>query len=94
MSGSLGSANPTLGARAIAAITELPDSIGLISLRDLSWTMAEVLADGIRLNLMSLEALAAAEHLDAEVCLAAADENPTLLAAAKQRRLRIRLIEG
>ena len=48
--------------------------------------MARRVDDGVGLNLMSLEALAAAEHLEAELCLAAADENPPLLTAARTRR--------
>lgn len=43
--------------------------------------MARLLDGGVRLNLMSLEALAAAEQQGAELCLAAVDENPSLLAA-------------
>jgi hypothetical protein len=42
---------------------------------------------------MSLEALAAAEHLGAELCLAAADRNPPLLAAADARVTPTRLID-
>jgi hypothetical protein len=64
----------------------LPESIGLMSLRELAWPMTQLLQDGVRLNLMSLEALAAAEDQRAELCLAAADENPQLLDAARGTR--------
>lgn len=94
MSRSLGSADPTLGARAVIALTDLPASIGLISLRELAWPMAVLLDAGLRLNLMSLEALAAAEQLGAEVCLATADENPQLIAAAALRGVPTRLVEA
>lgn len=43
--------------------------------------MARLVDDGIGLNLMSLEALAAAEHIGAEFCLATGNQNPPLLAA-------------
>ncbi len=89
----IGRANPPVAAAAIQAITRLPDSIELISLRELAWPMARLVDDGVRLDLMSLEALAAAEHLDAELCLAVADENPPLLAAARARLTAIRLID-
>jgi hypothetical protein len=89
----IGRADPPVGAAAIQAITRLPDSIDLISLRELAWPMARLLDDGVRLNLMSLEALAAAEHLEAELCLAVADENAPLLEAAQARLAAIRLID-
>lgn len=90
---SLGSADPPVAAAAIEAVTRLPDSIDLLSLRDLAWPMARLVDDGVRLNLMSLEALAASEYLEAELCLAVADENPPLLAAAQARTTAVRLLE-
>jgi hypothetical protein len=89
----LGRAAPVVAAGAIGAITRLPDSIDLVSLRDLAWPMARLLDDGVRLNLMSLEALSAAEYLGAELCLALADENPPLLAAAQARATAVRLLD-
>lgn len=88
----IGRADPPVAAAAIQAITRLPDSIDLISLRELAWPMARLVDDGVRLNLMSLEALAAAEYLGAELCLAVADENAPLLAAVQARLAAIRLI--
>jgi hypothetical protein len=77
----------------VRAATTLPESIGLISLRDLAWPMAASLASGARLDLMSLEALTAAEHLGAEICLATLDENPALLDAARARQVPIRRLD-
>lgn len=94
LSRALGQTDSRLGARTVHAVTDLPDEIRLVSLRDLAWPMAELLADSTRLNLMSLEALAAAEHLGAELCLAVDDENPHLLAAAERRGVPARLIPG
>jgi hypothetical protein len=88
----LGGAHPVVAATAIEGVTRLPDSIELLSLRELAWPMARLVNDGVRLNLMSLEALAAAQHLGAELCLAIADENPPLLAAAEARTTTVRLI--
>jgi hypothetical protein len=56
--------------------------------------MARLIDQGVRLNLMSLEALAAAEHLGAEICMSARDENPLLLAAAVTHGTPARLIGG
>jgi hypothetical protein len=54
---------------------------------------AQILRDGVRLNLMSLEAaLAGAEGQSAELCLDAADENPQLLDAAASRGTPTRLV--
>jgi hypothetical protein len=90
----LGATGTALGTSAVQAVTSLPDSVGLLSLRELAWPMAQLVADGVRLDLLSLEALAAAEHRRAELCLATADENPTLLAAAATRGVTARLIGG
>ena len=76
-----------------AALVQLPAHIGTVSLRRLAWPMAQVLADGHRLNLVSLEALAAAEEVDAAICLARADENEALVAAAAARGVEVRLVE-
>ena len=92
MSRRLGRAHPGVAASATRAITALPETIGLISLRDLAWPMAQLLEEGVRLNLLSLEALAAADHHGAELCLAEADENPQLLDSAAARGTPARLI--
>ena len=92
MSRSLGTVEPQTAAEVVRAVIELPESIGLTSLRSLSWPMAALLSSGVRLNLMSLEALATAEHLGAEICLAAADQNPPLVEAAGQRGVAVRII--
>jgi hypothetical protein len=90
----LANAGPAVAAAAIEAITRLPDSIELLSLRDLAWPMARLVDEGVRLNLLSLEALAAAEHLEAELCLAVADENPPLLGAARARSRPLRVLDS
>lgn len=85
LSRSLGRVDPVVATSAVRSATALPETIALLSLRELAWPMARLLDEGVRLNLMSLEALAAAEHQGAELCLAAIDENPQLLAAAATR---------
>jgi hypothetical protein len=92
MSRMLGHVEPAIAASAVRAVTALPEAIGLLSLRELSWPMARLLDDGVQLNLISLEALAAAAQLSAELCLAAIDENPLLLEAAAVRGIPARLI--
>lgn len=94
LSRALGDAEPGLGVKATRAVAALPEAIGLTSLRELAWPMAQLLEQGEQLNLLSLEALATAEHLGAEICLAAADENPPLLDAAARRGVRTRLIDA
>jgi hypothetical protein len=75
-----------------AALIELPAHIELVSLRQLAAPMAALLSEGVRLNLMSLEALAAAELLGAQVWLSSLDDNHALRAAAEQRAVRIRMV--
>lgn len=88
----LGGVEPTVGANALAALIELPVEIELVSLRTLAWPMGRLLADGARLNLLSLEALAAARHLPADICLSAQDENAPLLDAAVRFDVTVRVI--
>lgn len=92
LSRQLGTPTDDVAGAAISAVVELPADIELRSLRDLGWAMGALVATRIRLNLLSLEAIAAAEALEAEICLAAADENPPLLAAAKQRGIGVRVV--
>ena len=81
-----------VGKPGVEAISSLTHAVGLVSLRDLSWPMARLLDDGIKLNLLSLEALAAAELLDAEICLAAFDRNRPLMEAAADRGVSVRFV--
>ncbi len=90
----LGNVEDSVATGAIRAVTMLPQSIGLTSMRELAWVMAGVLKDHPTLNLMSLEALAAAEYLDAELCLAAHDLNPPLLSAATARSVPYRQLSS
>jgi hypothetical protein len=93
LSAALGDTGLAVAARTAQATIDLPESIGLVSLRSLAWPMADLISNGVRLNLMSLEALAVAEQLGAEICLAAADDNRPLLDAARQRGVKIRFVE-
>ncbi len=45
-----------------------------------------------RLNVLSLEALAAARHLEADIALATGSENPALMDAASAERLRLHTV--
>jgi hypothetical protein len=82
MSRRLGSVGDQVAAGVVGAVIELPDDIELVSLRTLGWPMGELVHTGSRLNLLSLEALAAARHLSADVCLALSDDNQPLRDAA------------
>lgn len=91
MSRQLGDVSPEIAASVIATVIELPASIELVSLRTLGWPMGELIRDGARLNLLSLEALAAARYLDAEICCAHVNE--PLVEAARTHAIPIRSIE-
>lgn len=94
LSSRLGPATTSMAEAAVGALTTLPETVGLVPLRHLAWPMARLVNTGMRLNLLSLEAAAAAEHLGAELCLAVADENPPLLAAALDHGIPARLVAG
>jgi hypothetical protein len=78
----------------IGAVTTLPPDIELMSLRALATPMARLIADGCRLNLLSLEALAAAQHLGATIHLAAADANAPLVREAGVRGVHLEVVEA
>lgn len=71
---------------AIRALISLPEDIGLLSLRDLAPTIAE-LRSQYRLNLLAIEALAVARTLDAQVLLATS--SPLLEEAIKAEGLEL-----
>lgn len=74
--------------RALAAVLELPDEIGLLSLRELGPTIAE-LRSRHQLNILSIEALAAASQLNAQVYLST--PSPQLEQALRSSNLRVRV---
>lgn len=90
----LGAVDDVVAAGVLASVTELPETVELISLRKLGWPMAELVHAGVRLNLLSLEALTAARHLSAEICLAEQDDNDPLRVAASRFGVTVRLVSG
>jgi hypothetical protein len=90
----LGAVDDNVAAGVLASVVELPETLELVSLRTLGWPMAELVHAGARLNLLSLEALAAARHLSAEICLAEPDDNEPLRAAAGSFGVTIRSVSG
>lgn len=72
--------------RAIDALLALPESVGLVSLRDLGPIIGR-LRTRHQLNILAMEALAAAIHLDAHVHLSV--NSPKLEAALKDEGLTV-----
>lgn len=70
------SARRELGRQLVA----MPDEVEVVPMRTLAFRMAE-LADAHRLSALGAEAAAAAEHLDAPLCVWAGDDGPHLRAA-------------
>ncbi len=68
LSGPIAALPPRARQAAIRALVHLPDDVGVLSLRELGPTIAE-LRDRHQLNLLSIEALAAAKTLGANVLL-------------------------
>lgn len=92
MSRRLGNIDDAVAADVLSAAVDFPGSIELVSLRALGWPMGNLVHVGARLNLLSLEALAAARHLSAEICLAAADDNAPLRASANDFGVGVRTV--
>jgi hypothetical protein len=88
LSGPLLSLPPIQREKAVEAVLELPEQIEMLSWRVVAPTMAGQLdGPGQGLNLLSREALAVASLLDAEVTMAAGNENRLLLNALRQAGL-------
>ncbi|WP_420640159.1 hypothetical protein [Candidatus Poriferisocius sp.] len=92
MSRMLNRLDDNAAAGVIASVVRLPPAVELVSLRTLGWSMGALAVGGARLNPLSLEAAAAARYLDAEICLAAADNNVPLLNAAERLGLAVRVV--
>lgn len=58
----------------------LPDTIEVVPIRLLAYRMAEI-ADAHRVSTLGAEAVAAAEHLDAPLCVWEGDDGPGIRAA-------------
>lgn len=66
-----------LGARLVA----LPDHVELVPIRSIAYRMAEIVADH-RVSTLGAEAVAAAEHLQAPLCVWEGDDGPAIRAAS------------
>jgi hypothetical protein len=75
--------------RAIKTVLELPDEIGVISLRELGPSIASLRNDH-QLNILTIEALAAAIHLDAHVYISA--PSPLLESALSRQRIKVKIL--
>jgi hypothetical protein len=80
---------PPLRMRAVGALLMLPAEIGLVSLRELGPTIAR-LRGHHQLNILGIEALAAATQLDAHVFLSG--PSPLLQSALTQEQLKVRVL--
>jgi hypothetical protein len=77
--------------RVINTVLELPDEIGLVSLRELGPAIARLRHDH-QLNILSIEALAAAIHLDAHVYISA--PSPLLESALSQQHIKVKILQS
>lgn len=74
--------------QALAAVLELPEEIGLLSLRELAPVIARLRARH-QLNILGMEALAAAVQLDARVVLSARSPRLEEALLAEARRFEV-----
>ena len=89
LSGPFAAQPPSIRRQAVSRLLELPQDIGLVSLRTLGPLMGG-LRRRHRLNLLGTEALAAAIHLQADVFLAS--ESPQLEDALHAEELHVEVI--
>lgn len=75
--------------RALAALLQLPDEIGLVSLRELAPLIGQLRARH-DLNILGMEVLAAAMHLDADVYLSA--PSPRLEESLERESCRVQIV--
>lgn len=90
----LGTVEPAVARGVLGAVVQLPETVEVVSLRTLAWPMGALVRSGVRLDLLSLEALTAAEHLGAEICLADRDANEPLRTAASEAGVAVRTVTG
>lgn len=90
LSGPFASLPDGLRSRASAAVMRLPNAIGLVSLRELAPIMG-LLRQNHSLNVLGMEALAAARYLHADVFLSA--ESPKLQEALAVEHLAVQVHE-
>lgn len=88
LSGPFAELSPPLRDKAMKAVLDLPDSIGMLTLRQLGPTIAQ-LRQHHQLNILGIEALAAASILGAHVLLSA--PSPMLEAALKFEHLKVKV---
>jgi len=92
LSGPLAELPEDLRSGVTARLVALPASIGLTSLRELAWDMGN-LVHRHPLNLVALEALAAARYVGAGICVGRGNVSPRLQAAARAENVRFRVID-
>jgi hypothetical protein len=93
LSGPLAELPAELRSGVTAKLVSLPAGIGLVSMRELAWDMG-TLVHRHPLNLIALEALAAARHVAAAICVGTGNVSPRLEAAARMEQVRFRVIDA
>ncbi len=81
-----GSWNPERRRQLGQTLVSLANDIEIIPMRALTFRMAEI-ADGHRVSTLGAEAVAAAEHLQAPLCVWSGDDGPGIKAAALANRV-------
>lgn len=79
----LGDIPAEVQAQISAMLQLLPREIVIASMRELAWPMAQLAAGHRGLSLLGAEAVAAAVHLDATLCVRDKNDGPGIRAAAE-----------
>jgi hypothetical protein len=73
-------------------LVTLPDHVQVVPMRDLAFRMAQIAHDH-PLSALGAEAVSAAEHLDAQLCVWSGDDGPHIRTAAMAMLVQYRTIE-
>ena len=76
----------------IAGLVALPDDIGIVPMRELAWSMGELVADHSGLSTLGAEAVAAAMRLDGRLLVSSRDDGPGVRRCCAALRIRYRAL--
>lgn len=76
----------------IAGLVALPDDIAIVPMRDLAWSMGELIADHSGLSTLGAEAVAAAMTLEGRLLVSSRDDGPGIRRCCTALRIRYRAL--
>lgn len=72
----------------VAGLVALPSEVAIVPMRDLAWTMGELIADHRGLSTLGAEAVAAATRVEGRILASARDDGPGIRACCAHLGIR------